>query len=43
MLQGDAIPAITSFVVPLGPRLFAAFGLPDVLPPEDTVLPVSRA
>lgn len=34
-LQGDAIAAITYFVVPLGPRLFAAFGLPEVLPPED--------
>lgn len=34
-LQGDAIASITSFVPPVGPRLFAAFGLSDVLPSED--------
>ncbi|MGZ3666855.1 MAG: sigma-70 family RNA polymerase sigma factor [Ktedonobacterales bacterium] len=41
--RGDTLAAITCFVVPVGPRLFAAFGLPDVLPPEDTALPVLRA
>lgn len=41
-LQGEAIASLTSFVPPVGPRLFAAFGLPDVLAPGDAAWPVSR-
>jgi RNA polymerase sigma-70 factor (ECF subfamily) len=39
-LQGAAIASLTGFVDPLGPRLFAAFGLPETLPDR---LPVHEA
>jgi RNA polymerase sigma-70 factor (ECF subfamily) len=39
-LQDDAIAVLTGFI---DPRLFAAFGLPTVLPPEDAAPSASRA
>lgn len=36
IVEDNAIASITCFVVPLGPQLFAAFGLPDILPAEET-------
>lgn len=41
-LQGDTIAGLTSFVAPVSPRLFAAFGLPDALSPEDAAWPTPQ-